>query len=113
MFAKNTVNIIVGIMVNIVRSVFIIKKFKKEIKMKLIIYIPNDLYNKYKNDNNIDDIHKWNILSFIRKGTPLDKIRAEIEQTAIDYDKFDDYRRVRGLWIALEIIDKYRKGADK
>lgn len=38
----------------------------------------------------------------------LDKIRAEIEQTAIDYDKFDDYRRVRGLWIALEIIDKYR-----
>ena len=39
----------------------------------------------------------------------LDKIRAEIEQTAKDYDKFDDYRRVRGLWIALEIIDKYRK----
>lgn len=38
----------------------------------------------------------------------LDKIRAEIEQTAKDYDKFDDYRRVRGLWIALDIIDKYR-----
>jgi len=38
----------------------------------------------------------------------LDKIRAEIEQTAKDYDKFDDYRRVRGLWIALEIIDKYK-----
>ena len=38
----------------------------------------------------------------------LDKIRAEIEQTAIDYDKFDDYRRTRGLWIALGIIDKYR-----
>ncbi len=27
----------------------------------------------------------------------IDKIRAEIEQTAKDYDKFDDYRRVRGL----------------
>lgn len=40
----------------------------------------------------------------------LDKIRAEIEQTAKDYDKFDDYRRVRGLWIALEIIDKYISG---
>ena len=38
----------------------------------------------------------------------LDKIRVEIEQTAKDYDKFDDYRRVRGLWIALEIIDKYK-----
>ena len=39
--------------------------------------------------------------------TTIEKIRAEIEQTAKDYDKFDDYRRVRGLWIALEIIDKY------
>lgn len=38
----------------------------------------------------------------------LDKIRAEIEQTAKDYDKFEDYRRVRGLWIALDIIDKYK-----
>ena len=37
----------------------------------------------------------------------IEKIRAEIEQTAKDHDKFDDYRRVRGLWIALEIIDKY------
>lgn len=36
----------------------------------------------------------------------LNKIRAEIEQIAKDYDKFNDYRRVRGLWIALEIIDK-------
>lgn len=38
----------------------------------------------------------------------FDKIRAEIEQTAKDYDKYDDYRRVRGLWIALDIIDKYK-----
>lgn len=38
----------------------------------------------------------------------LDKIRAEIEQIAKDYDKFADYRRVRGLWIALDIIDKYK-----
>lgn len=42
------------------------------------------------------------------KADTLDKIRAEIEQTAKDYDKFDDYRRVRGLWIALKIIDKYK-----
>lgn len=42
----------------------------------------------------------------IKSLTALDKIRAKIEQTAKDYDKFDDYRRARGLWIALEIIDK-------
>ena len=45
-----------------------------------------------------------------RQRDVLDKISAEIEQTAKDYDKFDDYRRVRGLWIALEIVDKYKKG---
>ncbi len=39
----------------------------------------------------------------------LDKIRTEIEQIAKDYDKFDDYRHARGLWIALEIIDKYKQ----
>jgi hypothetical protein len=43
----------------------------------------------------------------------LDKIRAEIKQTAIDYDKFDDYRRMRGLWIALEIIDKYQEKSEE
>lgn len=44
----------------------------------------------------------------LEQESTLDKIRAEIEQTAKDYDKFDDYRRVRGLWMALEIIDKYK-----
>lgn len=43
----------------------------------------------------------------------LDEIRAEIEQTAKDYDKFDDYRRVRGLWIALDIIDKYKAESEE
>lgn len=42
----------------------------------------------------------------LKQADVLDKIRAEIEQTAKDYDKFNDYRRVRGLWIALKIIDK-------
>lgn len=40
----------------------------------------------------------------------LDKIRAEIERKAKDYDKFDDYSSVRGLRIALGIIDKYKEG---
>ena len=43
----------------------------------------------------------------------VDKIRAEIEQKAIDYDKFDDYRRTRGLWIALGIIDKYKAESEE
>ena len=38
----------------------------------------------------------------------IEQIRAEIKQTAQDYDKFADYRRIRGLWIALDIIDKYK-----
>lgn len=52
-------------------------------------------------------------LELIAKHDVLDKIRAEIEQTAKDYDKFDDYRRVRGLRIALEIIDKYKAESEE
>ena len=39
--------------------------------------------------------------------TTLQKIREEIEQVATNYDNFEEYMRVRGLWIALKIIDKY------
>lgn len=46
-----------------------------------------------------------NVVQGIKNGTPLDDVKAKIEQTAKDYDKFDDYRRVRGLWIALEILN--------
>ena len=47
-----------------------------------------------------------------RNDNVLDKIRAEIEQIAKDYDKFDDYRRIHGLWIALDIIDKYKSESE-
>jgi len=56
------------------------------------------------------------VIKLLKQESVLDKInkiRAEIEQTAKDYDKFDDYRRVRGLWIALEIIDKYMAESNK
>ena len=75
--------------------------------MKLIIDIPNDLYDKYKNDNNIDNIHKWNILSFIRKGIPLDKIREDLHTTAELHDDGDYY--LRDKWID-EIFDIYKAG---
>ena len=38
----------------------------------------------------------------------FDAAKAEIEQTAKDYDKFDDHGRACGLRIALQIIDKYK-----
>lgn len=50
--------------------------------------------------------------AYIPQESVLDKIRAEVERTAKEYDTFDDYRRTRGLWIALEIIDKYRKESE-
>ena len=43
----------------------------------------------------------------------LDKIRTEIEYIAKDYDKFEDLRRVRGLWIAIKIIDKYKAESEE
>lgn len=39
----------------------------------------------------------------------LDEIKAEIEQTQKDYEKFGDCRFTRGLWMALGIIDKHTK----
>ena len=60
-------------------------------------------FEKYAKENNL----------FICTTNIIEQIRDEIEQTAKDYDKFDDYRRVRGLWIALGIIDRYTKGESK
>lgn len=47
-------------------------------------------------------------IKVVEQESILDKIRNEIEQIAKDYDKFDDHRRKRGLWIAIDIIDKYK-----
>ena len=72
--------------------------------MQIVIDISEDDYRKVQDGRASVSIMR----KAIRNGTPLNKIRAEIEQTAKDYDKFADYRRVRGLWIALDIIDKYK-----
>ena len=58
-------------------------------------------------DEGFDAKRKEALFRAIQALEQENKIRAEIEQTAKDYDKFDDIRRVRGLWIALDIIDKY------
>ena len=66
-----------------------------------IMAVTQEEFNTY-----IQTINK--VMDWLEQEPVLDKIRAEIEQTAKDYDKFADYRRVRGLWIALDIIDKYK-----
>lgn len=76
--------------------------------MKLIIDIPEIDYECAKTRWMVGtDPHMMDY--YISKGIPLDSVKAEIEQTAKDYDKFDDYRRVRGLWIALDILDNIGK----
>ena len=68
------------------------------------------IIDKYKNDNNIDDIHKWNILSFIRKDIPLDNLRAEIINKSNEPNYLHENEDWSvGLEMALEIIDKYRE----
>jgi len=66
------------------------------------------LYLMGFNDGALEILNRLKVIKASEQEPILDKIRAEIEQTAKDYDKFDDYRRVHGLWIALDIIDKYK-----
>ena len=77
--------------------------------MKLIIDIPEDALKEMKTEEFISIESIDTAIECIKNGTPFDDVKAEIEQTAKDYDKFDDYRRVRGLWIALEILDNIGK----
>ena len=62
----------------------------------------------------IDELKQWEYDRGYEKGKTdvLDKIRTEIEEIARDYDKYADNRRKYGLWIALDIIDKYKAESD-
>lgn len=69
--------------------------------MKLIIDIPDNQYNqicelRLHNRTIYDDA--------IRNGIPLEKIRDEIDSYCSDNRDRND-----GLYIAMKIIDKYRK----
>ena len=72
--------------------------------MKIIIDIPEELYKTAKT---LPDYMCGAYQKALRKGILLDDITKEIEETANEYDFFDDYRRIRGLHIALDIINKY------
>ena len=76
--------------------------------VKLIIEIPKNVYAECQGDIYFPDTG-GELFNAVKNGIPLDDVKATIEQTAKDYDKFADYRRVRGLWIALEILDNIGK----
>ena len=59
-----------------------------------------------------DDVNALDFAIRFMGNKTLEKIRAEIEQTARDCDEYNDYGRVYGLQIALDIIDKYKANKD-
>lgn len=75
--------------------------------MKLIIDIPDHIYSMVTNTGTFG-CYRFNTSKAIRQGVPLDKIRDEIEQTADG--KHWNVATVSGLRIAIDIIDRYRKG---
>ena len=87
--------------------------------MKLIIDIPEDVYKKtvfYREFKDLNDC--VTTIKALEKATPLDKIRAEIEQIyqEIDTISHNEYENAveQGKECAyenvLDIIDKYTKG---
>ena len=79
--------------------------------MKLIIDIDDNLYTRLfdNGDEYVADMRRACVA--IRKGTPLDKIRAEIEEAKDKIFCTDGERQ--GLDVALGIIDKYRNEVSK
>lgn len=83
--------------------------------MTLVIYIPDETANAIKDNVMFGVIPSeilWDVTSAIVNGTPLDKIRAEIDthretlKTMADDDWYAG--KIRGYDCAIEIIDKYK-----
>ena len=75
--------------------------------MKLIIDIPEIFYqNENENKGYVSDLKRNIVWDAMIKGTPLDDLRAEIEQ----YNRRPNHYPVDMISIStvLEIIDKYR-----
>ena len=77
--------------------------------MKLIIDIDDNLYTRLfdKGNEYVADMRRACVA--IRKGTPLDDLKAELHATAEMHDDGDCY--LRDEWID-EYFDKYREGSD-
>ena len=73
--------------------------------MKLIIDVPKDTYIKMKilSDCGMGS----DAIKYILNGTPLEQIKAEIEQIA-DEEQKHDKKWAMGLRYAVKIINKYK-----
>lgn len=78
--------------------------------VKLIIEIPRNEY-EYTCNMTLHDRSIWD--NAIRKGIPLDDVKAEIEEKISHYDHFQGSNTAHGLEIALEIIDKHISGYER
>lgn len=77
--------------------------------MKLIIDVPDNVYAKvmeYYEHNEIVEA----VYGYIYCGIPLEQIRAEIEHEADYQDAYVDADVAKGMYMVLEVIDKYTKG---
>jgi len=79
--------------------------------MKLIIDIPEEVYNNiepFLNDETIKGgFNLFKALDIIKKGIPLDKIKAEIAEERKGYPPSADY--YKAINKTLQIIDKHIK----
>ena len=77
--------------------------------MKLIIDIPEYVYEWVMNTGKFGKYH-FDTAKVIRNGTPLDDVKAEIEESRhITQDPFT----AAGLETALEILDNVGKGVSE
>ena len=89
--------------------------------MKLVIDIDENLYSYITKEDAVyfpDD--GGELFEAVKNGTPLDKIRAEIEQVRsimdeeiINHNRKDLINFVNGLIQSLMIIDKYRAESEE
>ena len=80
--------------------------------MKVIIDIPDNVYiacNEYKDNTNIGILQRILYIA-ISNGTPLEDIKAEIEELIQHCDPDYDFEEIFGIRHAIEIIDKHIKG---
>ena len=74
--------------------------------VKLIVEIPKKVFEARKTG----EISPWvtvPILDAVQNGTPLDDVKAEIKENIATRESNKSMVRNVGLYLALEIIDKY------
>lgn len=72
--------------------------------IELVIKIPEELWEKVK-----DGYVPLGISKYLKNGTPLEQIRDEIEREADYQDANVNADVAKGMYMALEMIDKYRE----